>query len=358
MTIGRIRLCVEALALGMLCTGCGPSSTDTGTTSGGRAGAGATVSLQGSGASFPDPLYQRWFKTYSAATEGVTVDYQPTGSGAGIKDFMAHLVDFAGSDAAMKDEEMAQVKGGVQLLPMTAGMVVLAYNLPGAPADLKLPREVYTKIFLGKITKWNDAAIVKANGGAKIPDKPITVAVRADSSGTTFVFTQHLSAISRAWADGPGTGKTVNWPGKNITKAPKNAGVTGQIKQIDGAIGYIEYGYAMQTNLPMALLENKAGRYPKPSLENGAAALGNIPGMPDNLRIWVPDPDGDSSYPIVSYTWLLCYKKNSDANKARAIRELVKYCLTEGQKSSAAMGYIPLPTNVVDVVLKATEQVQ
>jgi phosphate transport system substrate-binding protein len=331
--------------------GCSSSSTS-GT---GGDGAGGSITLQGSGASFPDPLYQRWFKEYSSSTPGVTVDYQATGSGAGIKDFTADLVDFGASDAAMTDEEMAQVEEGVQLVPMTAGKVVLAYNLSGAPAELKLSRDAYTKIFLGEITKWNDPVIAAANAGASLPDKNITVVTRADSSGTTFVFTQHLSGISEAWANGPGTGKTINWPASNIAKAPKNAGVTGQIKQIDGAIGYIEYGYATQTKLSMASLENKAGKYIKPTLETGSAALANVPEMPEDLRVWLPDPEGDDSYPIVTYTWLLCKKKYDNPAKAEALKGLIKYCLTDGQQISGEMGYVPLPDNVVQVVLEKVE---
>jgi phosphate transport system substrate-binding protein len=354
--------CRVAAALALLTTcclavgGCS-SSTDSGGTSGGSSG-GDSITLQGSGASFPDPLYQRWFKEYSSATPGVTVDYQATGSGAGIKDFTANLVDFGASDAAMNDEEIAKVEAGVQLLPMTAGKVVLAYNLPGGPEELKLSREAYTKIFLGEITKWNDPVIVAANDGAAMPNTDITVVVRADSSGTTFVFTQHLSGISEAWADGPGTGKTINWPAQNIAKAPKNAGVTGQIKQIAGAIGYIEYGYATQTGLAMASLENKSGSYVKPSLESGAAALANVPEMPENLRVWLPDPEGADSYPIVTYTWLLCKQKYEDPAKAEALKGVIKYCLTDGQAISGEMGYVPLPENVVEVVLKAVDNIQ
>ena len=309
-----------------------------------------TVKLKGSGASFPFPLYGRWFKDYGKVNKQVQVDYQAKGSGAGIKDFVNKTVDFAASDAAMTDEEIAsvdvgvqllpmtagkivlaynlpngpkdlklsreaytkifnkqvqvdyQAKGsgagikdfvnktvdfaasdaamtdeeiasvdvGVQLLPMTAGKIVLAYNLPNGPKDLKLSREAYTKIFLGQITKWNDPVIAKANPGVTLPDTAITVVRRADSSGTTFVFTQHLSAVSEAWKNGPGSGTTVNWPSSDkFVASPKNDGVAATIKQTPGAIGYIEYGFAKITKLPMAWLENKAGKFVEPSLEAG-----------------------------------------------------------------------------------------
>ena len=322
------------------------------------ASAADRVKLKGSGASFPFPLYGQWFKSYNKANRHIKIDYQAKGSGAGIKDFINHTVDFAASDAAMTDEEMAQVKEGVQLLPMTAGEVVLAYNLPKGPNELKLSREAYIKIFLGEITKWNDPLIAQANEGATLPDTDITVVRRADSSGTTFVFTQHLSAISEAWKNGPGTGKTVNWPDSDkFVAAPKNDGVTATIKQTPGAIGYIEYGYAKLTKLPMASLENKAGKFIQPSLESGQAALAGVE-MPADLRAWLPDPDGEGAYPIVTYTWMLFYKKYDDDNKVAAIHDIIKYCLTEGQKMSDRMGYIPLPDNVVAVVTKALENIQ
>jgi phosphate transport system substrate-binding protein len=316
------------------------------------------IKLKGSGASFPFPLYGRWFKEYGKTHKGVQIDYQSKGSGAGIKDFMNKTVDFAASDAAMTDEEIASVAAGVQLLPMTAGKIVLSYNLPNGPKELKLSREAYSKIFLGEITKWNDAAIVKANPGAALPDLGITVVRRADSSGTTFVFTQHLSAVSAAWDKGPGTGTTVNWPSSDkFIAAPKNDGVTATIKQTPGAIGYIEYGFAKLAKLPMVWLENKAGQFVEPSLESGQAALANV-SMPADLRAWLPDPDGAAAYPIVSYTWMVFYKKYDDPKMAEAIRQVVSYCLTEGQKVSGEMGYIPLPGNVVEVVAKAAQNIQ
>jgi phosphate transport system substrate-binding protein len=320
--------------------------------------AGEAVRLKGSGASFPFPLYGQWFKEYSKAHPNVIIDYQAKGSGAGIRDFINKTVDFAASDAAMTDEEMKQVDVGVQLLPMTAGSIVLSYNLPGGPQELKLSREAYSKIFLGQVTKWNDPLMARANPGARIPDMDITVVRRADASGTTFVFTQHLSAISEAWRNSHGMGTTVNWPSSDkFIASPQNAGVAATIKQTPGAIGYIEYGYAEQGKMPMALLENKAGKYVKPSLESGQAALADVK-LPQDLRAWLPDPDGEASYPIVTYTWMLFYKKYDDPKKAEAIRDVVRYCLTEGQKVSGKLGYIPLPNNTVQVVSKALDNVQ
>jgi phosphate transport system substrate-binding protein len=201
----------------------------------------ADIRLIGSGASFPFPIYSAWFKDFSKQTEGVTVDYQAKGSGAGIQDFINETVDFAASDAAMTDEQIAKVDTGVVLLPMTAGEIVLAYNLPGSPKELKLPRDVYPEIFSGKITMWNDPKIVAANPDLKLPDMPITVVRRSDSSGTTFVFTKHLAAINPEFAKTVGTGTTVQWPSNDkFVAAPKNDGVTATIKQTPGSIGYIQ----------------------------------------------------------------------------------------------------------------------
>ncbi len=350
-TLSLVMLC------GLLAAGCNSSSSPS-ASSGSTGTATANVKLQGSGASFPAPLYGRWFKEYSAAVDGVKVDYQAKGSGGGIKDFIEHTVDFAASDAAMDDDEISQVDIGVVLLPMTAGSVVLAYNLPDMSKPLQLSREAYVGIFLGKVSNWNDPLIAKSNDGIKLPNLPITVVQRADSSGTTFVITSHLSEISEDFKNGPGVGKTVNWPSSDkFIAAPKNDGVTATIKQTPGAIGYVEYGFAEQAKLPMATLENKAGKYVTPSLKNAEAALAGVE-MPDDMRAWMPDPSADQAYPIVSYTWLLCYAKYEDSDKAAALKDMIQWCLTEGQKSSAEMGYVPLPANVVETVTKKLDLIQ
>jgi phosphate transport system substrate-binding protein len=315
------------------------------------------VKLIGSGASFPFPLYSAWFKDFSKKNNGVTVDYQAKGSGAGIQDFTNHTVDFAGSDAAMTDEEIAKVSDGVVLLPVTAGEIVLAYNLPGNPKDLKLPHDVYPDIFLGKITKWNDPRIGAANPGLKLPDLQITVVRRSDSSGTTFVFTKHLSAINETFAKEVGSGTTVQWPKSDkMVAAPKNDGVTATIKQTPGAIGYIEYGYAKLTKADSAVLQNKAGNYVAASDKSGAATLASAVLGPD-LRGWIEDPAGAEAYPIATFTWLLAYKKQ-DAKKAEWMRRLVEYCVTTGQSISDSMGYIPLPASVVEKIKTASAQIQ
>jgi phosphate transport system substrate-binding protein len=314
----------------------------------------ADVTLQGTGATFPAPLYQRWFTEYNKLHPEVQINYQALGSGAGIKQFQEGLVNFGASDAAMTDEEIAAVKDGVVLLPMTAGSIVLAYNLPGAPAELKLSRDAYVGIFLGKITSWNDPKIAATNPGVTLPDTKITPITRSDGSGTTFVFTQHLSAISDGWKKGPGTGKSVNFPVGVGGKG--NPGVTALIKQTPGAIGYVEYGYAKQTQMPMALLQNKSGAFVKADGESEKAALASVE-LPADLRAWITDPAAPTAYPIVTYTWLLCYKKYADTKVRDALKGVIQYGLTEGQKFSAELGYIALPPNVVTAVSKAVEQI-
>jgi phosphate transport system substrate-binding protein len=315
---------------------------------------GGKVTLQGSGATFPAPLYQRWFIEYNKLHPDVQINYQSLGSGAGIKQFQEGLTNFGASDAAMTDEEMGAVKEGVVLLPMTAGSIVLSYNLPDGPKELKLSRDAYVGIFLGKVTKWNDPAIAKANPGVKLPDTKITVVSRSDGSGTTFVFTTHLSAVSEDWKKGPGAGKSVNWPVGVSGKG--NEGVTALVKQTPGAIGYIEYGYALQTKMPTATLENKSGKYVKADLESASKALASVE-LPANLRAWLPDPAGAEAYPIVSYTWFLCRKKYTDPTIAKTLKAVIEYGLTQGQSFSKELGYVPLPSNVVSTVQKAAEQI-
>ena len=302
------------------------------------------VKLQGAGASFPAPLYQKWFKSYSASHDGVQIDYQSIGSGGGVKSVIDKTVDFGASDAAMSDEDMAKVDGGVQLLPMTAGCIVLTYNLKGV-TGLKLSRAAYAGIFLGKVKRWNDPIIAKNNAGVALPDQPINVVVRADGSGTTFVFTKHLSAISPEFSKNPGVNKLPNWP--TGTRSKGNEGVTASVMMTPGAIGYIEYGYAKSQNLPMASLENKSGDFVEPSTASAQAALATAQ-FPDNLIAWVPDPEAKDAYPIATYTWLICYKQYKDKAKFQLLQNLLTYCVTDGQKDSDALGYIPLPQAVAD----------
>ncbi len=312
------------------------------------------ITLQGSGASFPAPLYSRWFKDFGDKNAGIRVNYQATGSGAGVKAFTAGQTDFGASDAAMTDAEIKEAKDNVLLFPVTAGSIVLAYNLPGV-TELKLTREAYVGIFLGTIKTWNDPKIKASNPGVNLPAKNITPVHRSDGSGTTFVFTQHLSAINEKWKSGPGTGTSVEWPGGVAGK--KNDGVTALLGQTPGSIGYIEYGFAISSKQPMAALENKAGKFIAPTLASATSALKGVE-LPADMRAWVTDPVGDDVYPIVTYTWLLTKKKYDDAAKGAAIKQLLKWCLSDGQKLSESLNYVALPDAVVERVAKATDQIQ
>ena len=316
----------------------------------------ATITLQGSGASFPAPLYSRWFREFSTNNPSIRVNYQATGSGAGIKAFTAGQTDFGASDAAMTDDEIKAAQGNVVLLPMTAGHIVLAYNLPDVK-DLKLSREAYAGIFLGDITKWNDAKIAKSNPGVKLPALDITPINRADGSGTTFVFTQHLTAVSEKWKAGPGTGKSVTWPAKAAVAGPKNDGVASLIQRTPGAIGYIEFVYAATSNQPTAMLENKAGKFIAATPEAAAAALAHVT-LPEDFRAWVTDPEGDDAYPIATYTWILAKKKYADKAKADALKALLKWCLSDGQKLSTELHFLALPDSVTSKVRKAVDGIE
>ncbi|MEA5553108.1 phosphate ABC transporter substrate-binding protein PstS [Anabaena cylindrica UHCC 0172] len=316
---------------------------------------GGEVTLTGAGASFPAPLYQTWFADLNKKYPNLKVNYQSVGSGAGVEQFTAGTVDFGASDVAMKDEEIAKIPQdkGVMLLPVTAGSIVLAYNLPDV-AELKLPRTVYTDILLGKIKSWDDPAIAKANPDAKLPKQPIAVIYRADGSGTTGVFTKHLSAISPEWKTKVGEGKSVKWPVGVGGKG--NEGVTAQINQTQGSIGYIEYGYAKQSGLKFAALENKSGQFIVASEDSASKTLGAV-ALPENLRAFISDPEGAESYPIVTYTWLLAYKKYTDAAKAKAMEATIEYALTDGQKLAGKLGYVPLPANVIAKVAAVADQI-
>lgn len=321
---------------------------------GGKLDLAQNVQLTGAGASFPAPLYQRWFVDFNKIYPKAQISYQSIGSGAGVEQFTAGTVDFGASDVAMKDEEIAKVQKGVLLLPMTAGSIVLAYNLPNVETGLKLSREVYADILLGKIKSWNDPKIVAANPGVTLPNQPIVVVSRSDGSGTTGVFTKHVSTISPEFKTKIGEGKTVKWP--TGISAKGNEGVTAQILQSQGAIGYVEYGYAKQTNMKYAALENKAGKFVLPNEESAAKTLEAVT-LPENFRAFIEDPEGADSYPIVSYTWLLVYKQYTDAAKAKAMEAMIEYGLTEGQKNSSELGYVPLPKAVVDKVAAAADQI-
>lgn len=313
-----------------------------------------TVSLVGAGASFPAPLYERWISDYNQQNPNVKINYQAIGSSAGVQQLIKGTVDFAASDVGITNEQAAKVKRGVIALPLTAGSIVLAYNLTttarqsaqvNLPNSLKLSRQAYTDIFLGKITNWNNPRIAVANPTLNLPDLPIQVVHRTDGSGTTSVLTQHLSAISPEWKSKVGSGKSVAWFVGIGAKG--NEGVTALVQQIPGAIGYVEYAYATQNKLPVAALENKSGNYITPTPESAAKTLETVKLPANNLIAFISDPLGAQSYPIATYTWLLTYRQYQNPIKAQALKKFVNWAFIEGQKSSLELGYIPLSKEVV-----------
>ena len=319
----------------------------------------ARVTLQGTGATFPAPLYLRWFQEYNQLHPDVQVNYQATGSGAGESAFSKGEVDFGGTDAAF-DKNYKEVADKLHLLPLTAGSIVLAYNVPGVGDGLKLSRDVYVDIFMGEITSWDDSRIARLNPDVTLPKKTITVVRRAESSGTTFVFTQHLSTISpEKWGTkgkvkGPGASKKVAWPvgvgGRN------NSGVAAWIKQTPGAIGYLEFQYAKASKLSTAALENKSGHYVRATPESSAATLASVE-VPANFRVWIADPAGPDCYPIVTYTWVIVHRHYEDATTAEELKKVFRYCLDEGQMIAEELGYVPLPAKVAKKVRETLETI-
>ena len=323
----------------------------------GKAPPAGAIQIHGAGATFPAPLYKKWLEEYQKRRPEVALSYDVIGSGEGTKQFMAGAVDFGASDAAMSDQQIAEVARGVQLIPVVAGSLVLAYNLEGVGGELKLTRDVYVDIFLGKINRWDDLRLKRLNPELKLPSRDIAVVVRHDGSGTTYAFTNHLSAISDEWRDrGPGVGTLVDWPG-NAMAAPGNEGVAGRIKLSLGSIGYVEYGMAKRTGLSMAWLENKAGQFVEPHGGSGLATLLNTP-LPDNLRVFFPDPDGPDSYPIVTYSWLMLYKRYDDAQKLAALKQFIRWCLGAGQEYNESLGFVRLPPAVLARGLEAVESIR
>jgi phosphate transport system substrate-binding protein len=326
---------------------------------GGKAVAGAPVVLRGAGATFPAPLFKKWITAYHKAEPATSIDYAAVGSGEGVSRFLADSVDFGASDAAMSDAQIASAKQGAVLVPATAGLVVLSYNLPGLNGPLKLSRDTYVALFAGKIPRWNDARIQSTNPGLNLPDREVILVARQDGSGTTFALTNHLSAISPQWREhGPGVGKAIAWPA-NTMLVRGNEAVATRIKLSAGSIGYIEYGFAKRLGLPMAHLENRDGRFVEPSDAAGERTLlANLNRIPDNLRVFIPDPEGADSYPIVSFSWLLLKERYADPAKSEAVRRFVNWGLTDGQGFSSELGFIRLPAAVAGRSQAAIDRVR
>jgi len=309
------------------------------------------VSLHGAGSTFSAPLYRKWIDVYKAEHPDILLSYDAVGSGEGLNRFLAGSVDFGASDILPGAESFAGVKRGVVVVPVTAGMIVLAYNVPGLAAPLNLPRHVYSDIFAGRIQRWNNPAIQNANPDVVLPRMDIAVVVRQDSSGTTAAFTRHLETIGASWqTTGAGQGFLIDWPAA-VMFARGNEGVASRIKLSEGSIGFVEYGFAKRLGLPMAALENRAGRLLAPSEDAGRAAL--MATRNDSTA----DPPGDASYPIVSYSWLLLNKKYWDPKRGPALKEWIGWGLTTGQTFAARLGYLPLPTEIAILAEQSLDSV-
>jgi phosphate transport system substrate-binding protein len=303
--------------------------------------------LTGAGATFPYPIYSKWFGDYAAST-GVKINYQSIGSGGGIRQLTEGTVDFGASDAPMTDAELAKAKGPTLHFPTVLGAVVITYNLAGVTQPLKLTGDVVAQIFAGKITKWSDSRIATLNPTVKLPAKDILVVHRSDGSGTTYIFSDYLSAVSTAWAAAPGKGKELSWPVGIGAKG--NEGVAGQVKQTEGAIGYTELAYAKQNHLATAAIANQAGEYVEPSIESATAAAAGVSAkLPPNtdFRISIVNAPGAGAYPISSFTWLLVPKSIPNAKKHKQITDFLRWYLTKGEASAASLDYAPLPQPIV-----------
>lgn len=309
--------------------------------------AAAQVQLNGAGATFPNIIYSDWMLTYNQSHPDVKLNYQSIGSGGGIRQFSDGTVDFGATDAPMSDSAITAIGGNVLHIPTVMGAVVVAYNLPGLSQPVKFTPDVLADIFLGKVTKWNDARLTSINAGLTLPETDIVVVHRADGSGTSFVFTDYLSKVSAEWQQKVGKGTSVNWPVGLGGRG--NEGVTATVSQTPGAIGYVELAYAQKNNIPFGTLRNSSGNWVAPSLEAvTAAAAGAMKDMGANtdFRVSITNSAGAQAYPISSFTWLLLHKTYADAAKARALVQFVAWAEGEGQGKAAPLGYAPLPKDL------------
>ena len=340
-----------ALALTIAISGCkggpsgGPASGDTG-----------KISINGAGATFPNPIYSKWFNEYAAAHPEVHINYQPIGSGGGIRQVSDGTVDFGATDGPMNDQQLADAKVKVMHIPTVLGAVVPIYNLPGVTEDLNFSPDVIADIYLGKIVSWNDPRIVKDNPGVKLPSKAILQVYRSDGSGTTYIFTDFLSKVSPAWATAVGKGTSVKW--QHGIGAKGNEGVAGMVRQSPNSFGYVELIYAEQNKMQFGLVKNAAGKFVKASTAGVTAAAANVPQMPADYRVSITNAPGDDSYPISSFTWLLVPTHFADPAKGKAMHDFLGWMLATGESEAPGMSYAALPASVADSVRQTIAQVQ
>ncbi|MBE3577856.1 MAG: phosphate ABC transporter substrate-binding protein PstS [Limnochordales bacterium] len=332
-------------------------SPEVGTNEGaGREGA-AGVTLSGAGATFPQPLYEKWFAEYNRQNPSVRINYQGIGSGGGIRAITERNVDFGATDAPLTDEQLQAAPGRLLHIPTVAGAVAVVYNLPGVER-LRLTPEVLADIFLGKITRWNDSRIATINPGVQLPDLPIAVVHRSDGSGTTNILTSYLSAVSSEWKEKVGAGPSITWP-VEAAAGKGNPGVAGYVRQMQGAIGYTEYAYARQNNLACALIQNQAGNFVEPSLESTRAALaGMAEEMPADFRMMTVNSPAPDAYPIVGLTWLLVYQQQEDGEKGKALVDVLEWVLQHGDEIAESLDYVPLPGDLEAKVLERVRSIQ
>jgi phosphate transport system substrate-binding protein len=318
-------------------------------------GAGAQK-INGAGASFPYPIYSKWFSEYSQQHPGVQINYQSIGSGGGIRQVTTGTVDFGASDMPMSNDQLSASKIKLVHVPTVLGAVVPVYNIPGVSTELKFAPDVLADIYLGKITNWSDGRIAKDNPGVKLPNQDIFVVHRSDGSGTTFIFTDYLSKVSPEWKSGPGANSAVAWP-KGIG-GKQNEGVAGLVRQMPGSIGYVELIFAMQNKIPFGYVRNHAGTWVKASIEGVTEAAASVKTMPTDFRVSITDAPGKNAYPIASFTWLLVPIHATDATKGKVIKDFLDWMLSQGEGQVATLDYAPLPQNVADKVKATVDKLQ
>ncbi|MHB1389651.1 MAG: phosphate ABC transporter substrate-binding protein PstS [Thermoleophilia bacterium] len=347
---------VVIIVLGLLAVaaGCGDSGTTTGSSISGKQIVVPSASLTGAGATFPFPIYSKWFDVFGKKYPQVTINYQSVGSGAGIQQITAQTVDFGASDAAMSDADLAKAPAELLHIPTVAGAVVLTYNVEGVTSAINLTPDTLSKIFLGTITKWNDPAVKADNPTVNFPNEDIVTVHRSDGSGTTNIFSSYLDAVSSDWHNRVGKGKEVKWPVGLGGKG--NEGVSGQVTQIKGSIGYVELAYAKQNKMPYAMMKNKAGNFVEATVESTKAAVeGVIANLPADMRITIGNPDGKDAYPIAGFTYILVYKNQKDEAKGKALVSFLEWAITDGSQYTAALDYVSQPP---EMVKKTEEQIK
>ena len=314
-----------------------------------------TTTLNGAGATFPYPMYSKWFSEYNKLHPDVQINYQSIGSGGGIRQVLAGTVEFGASDGPMTDEQLSQAKVKILHIPTVLGAVVPAYNVPGVSGEVKFTPDVLANIFLNKISNWNDPAIAKANPGVTFPNQPIIVIHRSDGSGTTYIFTDYLSKVSKEWESTVGKGTSVKWPiglgGKG------NEGVAGQVRQLQGSIGYVELIYAVQNNISYGSVKNAAGTFVKASLDGVTEAAASVKSMPTDFRVSITNAPGKTAYPIASFTWLLVPVQAKNPKNGQILADFLNWMVNEGQKMTTQLAYAPLPESVAEKVKAVVKQV-